>query len=205
MFSLEAKIRTETAKETRVSKRTPAVVYGKDVPSTSISVDSSTFLRLYREAGQNHVVTLQFEKEEHPVLIHEVVRHPVRWEFLHIDFLVIDMKKDTEVDIPVVLVGTAPAVIEGNQIMQSLQTVTVKCKPKDIVDSFELDISSLEHVNQTLHVSDLVVDTKKHTILNNPEESIVSVHAIKGAVEEETETPTETEASATETSSEDKE
>ena len=115
------------------------------------------------------------------------------------------MKKDTEVDIPVILVGTAPAVIEGNQIMQSLQTVTVKCKPKDIVDSFELDISSLEHVNQTLHVSDLVVDTKKHTILNNPEESIVSVHAIKGAVEEETETPTETEASATETSSEDKE
>lgn len=114
------------------------------------------------------------------------------------------MKKDTEIDIPVVLVGTAPAVIEGNQIMQSLQMVTVKCKPKDIVDSFELDISSLEHAGQTLHVSDLVVDTKKHTILNNPEESIVSVHAIRD-VAEEAETPTATEASATEETSGDKE
>jgi large subunit ribosomal protein L25 len=111
MFTLEAKIRKETAKETRANKRIPAVVYGKDVPSTSLSVDASAFLKLYREAGQNHVVTLKIEKEEHPTLIHEVVRHPVRGDFLHVDFLVIDMKKDTEVEIPVVLIGTAPAVL----------------------------------------------------------------------------------------------
>jgi hypothetical protein len=63
--------------------------------------------------------------------------------------------------------------------------VDVRCKPKDIIDSFELDISMLEHVGQTLHVSDLTVDTKKHTILNDAEEPIVSVHAIKAVEEEE--------------------
>lgn len=183
MFILEAKIRNESAKETRASKRTPAVIYGKDVPSTSISVDVSEFLKLYREAGQNHVITLKVGWDDHPVLIHEVVRHPVRGDFLHIDFLVIDMKKDTEVDIPVTLIWTAPAVLEWNQVHQMLYTVTVRCKPKDIIDQFELDISSLEQVGHVLHVSDLTVDTKKHTILNDPDEAIVSVHAIK--VEEE--------------------
>lgn len=185
MFSLEAKLRNENAKATRVKKRTPAVVYGKDITSTSISVDVSEFLKLFRQAWQNHVVTLTLEWKEHPVLIHEVVRHPVTHDFLHVDFLVIDMKADTYVDIPVVLTGTSPAVLEWCQIQQYLFNVEVKCKPKDIIDSLEIDISALTHAGQVLHVSDIIVDAKKHTITNNPEEPVVAVHEIKEQVEEE--------------------
>lgn len=193
MFSLEAKLRTDTAKATRAVKRTPAVVYGKDVPSTRISVDVSEFLKLFRQAWQNHVVTLTLDGKEHPVLIHEVVRHPVTHDFLHVDFLVIDMKADTFVDIPVTLIGTSPAVIEGCQIQQYLFTVEVKCKPKDIVDRLEIDISSLMHAWQILHVSDIILDTKKLTITNNAEEPVVAVHEIKEQIieEEVTEAPVE--------------
>lgn len=187
MHTLEAKIRTETARETRENGEVPAVVYGKDVPSISVKVGTSEFIRLYREVGQNHVFTLQVEKKSYSVLIQELQKHPVTGKPLHMDFLTVDMKAEVHVNIPVTLVGTSPAVVEGGQIHQSLDAVEVKCLPADIVDAFELDIASLDHMGKSLHVSDIKIDTKKFHILSHAEEAVVSVHAPKKQ-KEETET-----------------
>jgi large subunit ribosomal protein L25 len=187
MHTLEAKIRTETAREARENGAVPAVVYGKDVPSTSVKVGTSEFIRLYREVGQNHVFTLQVEKKSYSVLIQELQKHPVTGKPLHIDFLTVDMKAEVHVKIPVTLVGTSPAVVEGGQIHQSLDAVDVKCLPADIVDAFELDIASLDHMGKSLHVSDIKIDTKKFHVLSHAEEAVVSVHAPKKQ-KEETET-----------------
>jgi large subunit ribosomal protein L25 len=179
MHSLEAKLRSETARETRETGLIPAVVYGKDVPSKSVSVSVSDFTRLFREVGQNHVFTLKVGKDSHPVLVHELQRHPVTGKALHIDFLTVDMKKEVHVKIPVRLVGSSQAVLEGGQIHQVLEAVDVKCLPTNVVDAFDLDIAGLDHIGKVLHISDLVVDTKKFEILNHKEDAIVSVHAVK--------------------------
>lgn len=184
MHSLEAKLRSETARETRESGLIPAVVYGKDVPSKTVSVSVSDFTRLFREVGQNHVFTLKVGKESHPVLVHELQRHPVTGKALHLDFLTIDMKKEVHVKIPVKLVGTSQAVLEGGQVHQVLEAVDVKCLPSDIIDAFELDIAGLDHIGKVLHVSDLIVDAKKFHVLNHAEDAIVSVHAVKEHKEE---------------------
>ena len=65
MFSLEAKIRTEVAKIARVDGVIPAVVYGKDTPSTMLTVGVSEFIKVYREAGKNHVITLNIGKKSY--------------------------------------------------------------------------------------------------------------------------------------------
>ncbi|MDD2694026.1 MAG: 50S ribosomal protein L25 [Candidatus Gracilibacteria bacterium] len=184
MHTLEAKIRTETARETRENGSVPAVVYGKDVPSTSVKVGTSEFIRLYREVGQSHVFTLNVEKKSYPVLIQELQKHPVTGKPLHIDFLTVDMKAEVHVHIPVTLVGTSPAVIEGGQIHQSLESIEVKCLPKDIVDAFEVDISALDHMGKTLHISDVKIDAKKFQVLSHAEEAVVTVHAPKKQKEE---------------------
>lgn len=184
MHSLEAKIRIETARDTRESGAIPAVVYGKDVPSTSVVISTSDFTRLYREVGKNHVFTLKVEKKEYPVLIQELQKHPVTGKALHIDFLTVDMKAVIHVQIPIVLIGTSPAVVAGGQVHQSLHALDVKCLPADVIDGFELDISSIDHIGKTLHVSDLVVDTKKYQVLSHTEVAIVGVHAVKEVKEE---------------------
>ena len=186
MFSLEAKIRTETAKDTRTHNAIPAVIYGKDTPSTMVALAYSEFIKVYREAGKNHVIELNVDKKKYNVLVQEAQRHPVTGAFLHLDFLTVDMKAEVHVQIPVTLVGKSPAVLEGGQIHQALESIDVKCLPINIVDAFELDISSLDHMGKTLHVSDLVVDTKKFHILNHSEDAIVSVHSPRKAVEEDT-------------------
>ncbi len=179
MYTLEAKIRTEIARVHRKSGALPAVVYGKDTPSINLSLNMSEFIKLYRVAGNNHIIELNVEKKKYNVLVHEAQRHPVTGAFLHLDFLVVNMKEEIHVQIPIVLVGTAPAVLEGGQVHQSLQNLDVKCLPANLVESFELDISPLAHTGQTLHVSDLTIDAKKFTVLSHPEEAIVSIHAVK--------------------------
>ena len=184
MFSLEAKIRTEVAKIARVDGVIPAVVYGKDTPSTMLTVGVSEFIKVYREAGKNHVITLNVGKTKYNVLVQEAQRHPVTGAFRHLDFLVVDMKAEVHVQIAIKLVGTSPAILEGGQMHQSLETLDVKCLPADIVDAFELDVSGLT-MGHTLHVSDLVVNTKKFNVLSHSEAAIVSIHAPKKQVEEE--------------------
>ena len=187
MHTLEAKIRTETARDTRESGAIPAVIYGKDVPSTCVMISISDFTRTFREVGRNHVFTLKVGKDAHPVLIHELQKHPVTGKPLHIDFLTVDMKAVIHVQIPIVLTGTSPAVVAGGQAHQSLSALDVKCLPSDVIDSFTLDISSIEHIGQSLHVSDIVVDTKKYQVLSHAEVSVVWVHAVR-EVKEDTET-----------------
>lgn len=187
MHSLEAKIRSETAKESRLSGVIPAVVYGKDVPSTSISVGISEFTKLFREVGKNHVFTLTVEKKSYSVLIQELQRHPVTGKPLHIDFINVDMKAKVHIQIPIVLTGTSPAVVEGGELHQNLLALDVKCLPSDIVDNFTLDITSIDHIGKVLHVSDMVIDTKKFDLLTHAEEPIVSVH-IRKTIKEETPT-----------------
>jgi len=184
MHSLEAKIRTQTAREARESGVIPAVVYGKDVPSTSIAVGVSEFIKTFRSSGKNHVITLSVDKKKYSVLVQEAQRHPVTGAFLHLDFLTVDMKAEVHVQIPVKLVGVSPAVVAGGELHQSLDMLDVKCLPSDIVDAFELDISSIDHIGTTLHVSDIVVDTKKFHVLSHAEEAVVSVHAHKGHKED---------------------
>ncbi len=188
MFSLEAKIRTEVAKIARVDGVIPAVVYGKDTPSTMLTVGVSEFIKVYRESGKNHVITLSVGKKSYSVLVQEAQRHPVTGAFRHLDFLVVDMKAEVHVQIAIKLVGTSPAVMEGGQLHQSLDMLDVKCLPADIVDAFELDISGLV-MGHTLHVSDLVVNTKKFNVISHAEEAIVSIHAPKKQKEEEETAP----------------
>ena len=184
MHALEAKIRTESAKEARLSGVIPAVVYGKDVPSTMISLGVSEFIKTFRTAGKNHVITLTVGKKEYSVLVHDVQRHPVSGAFLHLDFLTIDMNSEVHVQIPINLVGISPAVVAGGEMHQALDMLDVKCLPKDIVDAFELDISVIDHIGTTLHVSDMKVDTKKFHVLSHAEEAVVTVHIRKDHKEE---------------------
>lgn len=191
MFSLEAKIRTTTARETREEGLIPAVVYGKDVPSTTIAVGTSEFIKIYREAGKSQLITLKVDGKKYNTLVQEAQRHPVRGSLLHVDFITVNMKEEVEVNIPLVLVGNAPAATEGATINQALNELTVKCLPADIVESIEVDISSLQN-NEAIHVSELNV-SKKFEIMNAPEEAVVSAFIPQIEVEEDEEETSEEE------------
>lgn len=148
------------ARKFRSAGRIPAVVYGRDLDSMSLTVDSHEALKLFQSISvDNTIISLAIEgEEEMDILVREIQSHPFRTELIHVDFYQIQRGVALEVDIPVVLMGTAEGVRTGDGIMdQTVHEIRVKCIPSLIPTSYEVDVTLLE-VGDSLHVSDITID-----------------------------------------------
>lgn len=137
----------------------PAVLYGHGVPSTFYWVNELAFGKLFRAAGESTLVSLTTGKgAARSVLVHDVTFNPLTNRVSHIDFYQVDMDEELETDIALEFVGEAPAVRElGGIFVKTLETVEVKCLPKDLPHSIIVDISTLVTFDDQIKVSDLVL------------------------------------------------
>ena len=108
------------------------------------------------------------------VLIREIQRHPVRPDFLHVDFYEIRAGEKLKVNVPVHLVGTPIGVRNGGTLQQVRHELEIECLPSEIPPSFEVDISGLE-IGDSLHISD--VDSGGLDILEEAGRTICTVAA----------------------------
>jgi len=174
----------------RGDKMVPAVMYGHNVTAQSVSVGSSELLKVFRKSGKTHIVELTLSGKKQDVLIHQTQRAPVSGDFLHVDFFAVSATEKIHVHIPVHLIGTSPAQVQGGLVEQNMHEVEVKCLPKYLIDAFEADLSKLENLGDIIHVRDLGIDTEKFDILSDLDGAIVSIHLPKKAQEEEVVTET---------------
>jgi large subunit ribosomal protein L25 len=85
------------------------------------------------------------------------------------------MGEKIKVDVPIALVGEAPALeSKAHMLEHELETLNVECLPAKIPSSIEVDISSLSEPDQTIRVKDVTVD-KDITILNDPDLVVVKI------------------------------
>ena len=180
-LALNSAIRDLAAKpsDIRAKKLVPAVVYGHNVAPIHITVGNSDFLRLFRKAGMSHIIELSVDGKKHNVLAHEVQKHPVTGDFLHIDFFAVNAKEKIHVAIPVKLVGKSQAQNEGALIESNLHEIDVKALAADLVDEIEVSIEGLVKVGDVVHVSDVVGNYKKLEFLTPATDAIVAAHAPK--------------------------
>ena len=176
-------------KKIREDGKFPAVVYGKDKPTSSIYIDEGEFLRVIKQSGRNGVLSLDLEGQKTSVMLGEYQQDSLKGHIIHADFLAVNMSEEMEVDVRIDLVGEAAGVKEGGIIQQSLHEVTVRAKPNEIPASIEYDVSNLQ-IGDTIIVTDLNQDGS-FTITQDEDEVIASVLAPR--VESESE---ETEDSA---------
>jgi len=126
---------------------------------------------------QARLVSLKLAKEKKPrtVVVREYDRDWRRGELVHVDFYQVRMEEKIRLEVPVILVGEAPALkSKDNMLEHELATLTVECLPAKIPTSLEVDISSLAEVDQTIRVRDVSVD-KDITVLNNPDLVVVKI------------------------------
>jgi large subunit ribosomal protein L25 len=179
--SLAAQEREITGKKVaalRRAGRLPAVVYGKGVPSTNISLDDKEFETLRRSVGPNALIDLSIDgKKSRPVLVHGIAIHPVERRPLHVDLLAVQMSQELTVDVPLVATGESEAVSrEGGTLIHPTETVKVKALPDHLPQAIEYDISALVDFDATIKVEDLVIPDDV-TLLTDPGEVIAKVLA----------------------------
>lgn len=142
----------------RAENLVPAVVYGLDKEPVSITVGRSDFDRIYKEAGESTVVSLDLDGSTEQVLIHDIQHDPLTGFTTHADFLRVDMKKKVETAISLILVGEAPVVkSEGASLTHAVEEINVRALPNDLVKEIEVDVSGITTLDDVIHVSDLTI------------------------------------------------
>jgi len=90
----------------------PSVVYGHNQEALSIKVDNSEFLKLFRISGESHIITLDVEGKKIEVLVHQVQKHPVTGEYLHIDFYALTRGEKLTTKVQLNFIGKSKAIAE---------------------------------------------------------------------------------------------
>ncbi|MEO5645951.1 MAG: 50S ribosomal protein L25 [Candidatus Paceibacterota bacterium] len=175
MITLEAKQRTGSPAALREQDMIPAVYYGAGKDAVSIAVPAKEFIKVYKEAGENTAVILTIGGEKISTIIHAMQRDPMTGAALHVDFLIIDMKKEIEVAIPIEFTGVAEAEKAGlGTVVKSIHEVEVRALPNDLPHNFEIDITSLATLEDQIHVKDIKLP-KGVTMITDGEEVVVSM------------------------------
>jgi large subunit ribosomal protein L25 len=162
----------------------PAVYYSKGDDAVSIAVSARDFVKVWKEAGETSAVTLQLGGEKISTLIHDIQRDPVTGNPTHIDFLVIDMNKEIQVNVPIEFTGLADAEKGGiGTVVKVLHEIEVKALPKDMPHALEVDVTGLATLEDQIHVRDIKVP-KGVTVIAEPDEVVALVSAFKEEKEE---------------------
>lgn len=176
------------ARRLRAAGKVPAVLYGKDQESISLTIDAREALQLfYSISVENTIVNVQIDddKEEVETLVREIQMHPFRPDLIHVDFYSIERGVALEVDIPANYIGTPQGVRDGGVLEVILHELRVKCIPSLIPDTIEIEISGLD-IGDSIHASEISTDEGVE-LLTDPGQTLCLVSAPRVEEEEEEE------------------
>jgi large subunit ribosomal protein L25 len=185
-IKLEAKARTVIGKKVKVLRREgvlPAILYGTGIEPVPIELNTHETTKILSHVSGSTLINLKIDKENHTVILRDVQVDVIRRDIVHIDFLKVAMDTAIRTEVPVSLVGEAPAVKElGGVLVTGLSEVEIEALPGDLPDRITVDIESLAEINSSISVGDIFFGTGV-TILTEPDEVLVRI--VPQAVEEE--------------------
>jgi large subunit ribosomal protein L25 len=185
----------KAVKRLRRSGLLPAVVYGRGRESQLIQLDAHEFDLLRRQTGRHALLDLTLDGgRPQPVLVQAIQEHPVTRHALHVDLLLVNLREERTVDVPVAMIGESEAVERmGGVLLHLRDSVQVRALPDDIPPAVELEISPLDSFDVVLHASDLRLPGGV-TLVTDPAEPLARVQPPR--VEEEVPVAAEEEAEA---------
>ena len=183
---LEVEVRTGHGKgfahKLRATGRIPAVCYGGGDEPIALALDPKALHdALDPEKRKNTVITMTVKgggaDRQLTVMLKDFQTDPIKRTVVHADFIRVDLTKEIQVTVPVVLTGKAEGVKIGGILHQVFRMVDVACLPDRIPVKLEADISAL-NIGDALHASELAV-TAGVRVLLDPKQSVAVVVAPK--------------------------
>lgn len=163
-------------KRLRTTGVVPGVLFGKKTGSIPVQLDAKELEALYRQAGRTSVVKVSVDgAQPTSAIIKSLQRNPLTGKALHVDLFAVDLTQEMLADIPLVFTGTSPAVeMQGAILFTSLDHLKVRGLPGDLPHEIDVDLAPLVDLESTIHVRDLVVDTRV-TVVNDPDDLVAKV------------------------------
>ena len=170
----------------------PVHLFGHGVESAALQCDVAQLKQVLTQAGRTKIISLRLDKTKKPrnVMVREIQRDSITGELLHVDLYQVRMAEKIKVEVPIILIGEAPAFKSKENILaQELHSLAVECLPDRIPASIEMDLSSLTEADQVIQVRDITLD-EGVIILTDPEHMVVKISLRRAEkVEEVVEAP----------------
>ena len=167
----------------------PGNIYGRGLDSVAVQLPRREAESLLSAHGLNSLLELSVEGEKghRPVIVRQVQRHPLSREILHLDFYQVDLARTIQANVPVTLIGEAPAVHTYQGILiTGLDHVLVEALPAEIPSHIELSVDFLEELDAQLTVADLAVEDGVR-IMTDPEVMLARIARPRVVAEDEEE------------------
>jgi len=207
-LTLQAAKRDISGKKVRFLRRqdiTPTHLFGHGIESLSLQCDTAELQHIIARAGRTRLINLKIEADKHPrsVFIREIQKDAVKGNLLHVDFYQIRKSEKIKSDIPIILVGEAPAMKQKGRILtHALTSLSIECLPDKLPPQIEVDLSPLEEIEQSIFVRDIPL-SPDITVATDPDQMVVKVSEarvleVEEVVAEEVEAEAEEVAAAAE-------
>lgn len=192
MLSIEVLPRTLTGKKVKTLRQqgvVPGVIYGHGVSLQPVQVGERELTRFLARISASSLINVQVAGESLPrlAIIREIQRDVLTQKVTHFDFLQVSLSERMRAAVPIVLVGTSPAVTDGQGVLlQGLSSLEVECLPTELPEEIRADISGLVSVDDQITVADLVI-ADGIAVHTPPDHMVARVIAEKAIAEEEVE------------------
>lgn len=161
---LAAQVRVKNSKSYKRTVREkgliPAVIYGKNIDSVAVLVNTNEFRKILVESGSNALIQMSVEQDgetrKHQVLVKSVQHDPVRRNIIHVDFHQVSLVDKVNAHVPIQLNGEAAGVSKGGVMVWTMRGVDVECLASNIPEAITVDISSLD-LGDVVTLGDLVL------------------------------------------------
>jgi len=189
-LKIKATKREVLGKKSRFLRRqgiTPAHLFGHSLESLPIQCETTELMKVISQAGTTRIINLKLDgdKEAKIVFLREIQKDAMGTELLHVDFFQVRKDEKMTMDVPIVLVGDAPAMKGKGRVMtHGLNLLSIECLPEKVPPQIEIDVTILKELTDTIHVKDIKLD-KDIQIHNDPGQLVAKVSEIIVKVEEE--------------------
>lgn len=169
----------------------PGVIYSNGKPGSRIAFEGKPLERMFAH-GSGGLFSLQVDDDPAPVLavVRELQRDPVNRQLTHVDFMRVDADEPIESAVTVSINGEEDLREKGGFLQTGAREVQVRCLPRDLPETFNLDVSLLTPGDQVLAGALLMPVGVE--LLSDPDLLIISV-IVKVTKEEPEYTPVEAE------------
>lgn len=188
-LTLPATNRSILGKKTRFLRRqgiTPTHLFGHNLSSSALQCDTAKLQRIIAQAGMTRLISLEVEDDKQPrtVFIREIQKDAITGLLFHVDFYQVKKTEKIKVDVPIILVGEAPAMKEkGRNLTHGVTSLSIECLPGELPPQIEVDLSPLEKVGQSIYVKDITL-SPDITVITDPDQLVAKVSEARVEVEE---------------------
>lgn len=137
----------------------PAVLYGPGLKNSfSLEINLKEFEKIFAEAGESTLISLDIDGKKSLVLVHEFEKDAISGRLIHVDFYQPKAGEMIETKVPLVFEGTALAVKDlGGTLVKNIQEVHVKALPENLPHQILVDISGLKTFEDNILIKDLIL------------------------------------------------